>query len=208
MTQPPETVRAPFEPKVHDTVGGGGGKTGDPSFALELDDEAYAKMLKFEHAVKTSAVANRDAWFAKGKHAATARPKTTDDQLRWDFRSSVKEGNPEKGWRPTLRVGISKASPPTILLTEVKSNGKMTSPRLGTVDDLVANAALIPTVRPNGGVWVGGLGFGVKWVLETCLIVTNKGSSTGAQLDMGGVEFESDEAEEDAAVAAVAAEAW
>ena len=103
---------------------------------------------------------------------------------------------------------ISKASPPTILLTEVKSNGKMTSPRLGTVDDLVANAALIPTVRPNGGVWVGGLGFGVKWVLETCLIVTNKGSSTGAQLDMGGVEFESDEAEEDAAVAAVAAEAW
>ena len=209
MTKPPETVRAPFEPKVHDTVGGGGGgKTGDPSFALELDDAAYAKMVKFEDAVKTSAVANRDAWFAKGKHAPTARPKTTDDQLRWDFRSSVKEGNPEKGWRPTLRVGISKASPPTILLTEVKPNGKMASPRLGTVDDLVANAALIPTVRPNGGVWVGGLGFGVKWVLETCLIVTNKGSSTGAQLDMGAVEFESDEAEEDAAVAAVAAEAW
>ena len=24
MTRPPETVRAPFEPKVHDTVGGGG----------------------------------------------------------------------------------------------------------------------------------------------------------------------------------------
>ena len=77
-----------------------------------------------------------------------------------------------------------------------------------TVDDLVANAALIPTVRPNGGVWVGGLGFGGKWVLETCLIVTNKGSSTGAQLDMGGVEFESGEAGEDAAAAAVAAEAW
>ena len=39
------------------------------------------------------------------------------------------------------------------------------------------NAAIIPTVRPNGGVWTGALGFGVKWVLETCLVVTNNATS-------------------------------
>ena len=53
--------------------------------------------------------------------------------LRWDFKSSIKEGNAEKGWLPTLRVGISNSSPPKILLTELKANGKMVSPRLGTV---------------------------------------------------------------------------
>ena len=72
----------------------------------------------------------------------------------------------------------------------------MASPRIGTVNDLVANAAIIPTLRPNGGVWTGALGFGVKWVLETCLIVTNKSATNGAKIDMGGVEFESDEGEE------------
>ena len=58
--------------------------------------------------------------------------------------------------------------------------------------------AIIPTLRPNGGVWTGALGFGVKWVLETCLVVTNKSAAKGAKIDMGGVEFESDEGEEGA----------
>ena len=201
ITKPPDTVRAPFEPKLH-TAGGGGGGTdkgsSDPSFVIELNDASYTKMLAFEIKVKDAAVAKRDDWFPKGKHAPTARPKTSDDQLRWDFKSSIKEGNADKGWLPTLRIGISKASPPTILLTELKSNGKMASPRIGTVDDLVANAAIIPTLRPNGGVWTGALGFGVKWVLETCLVVTNKSATNGAKIDMGGVEFESDEGEDGA----------
>jgi len=201
MTRPPDTVRAPFEPKVH-TAGGGGGGTdkgsSDPSFVIELNDASHTKMLAFETKVKDTAVAKRDDWFPKGKHAPTARPKTSDDQLRWDFKSSIKEGNADKGWLPTLRIGISKASPPTILLTEMKPNGKMASPRIGTVDDLVVNAAIIPTLRPNGGVWTGALGFGVKWVLETCLVVTNKSATKGAEIDMGGVEFESDEGEDGA----------
>jgi len=205
MTKPPDTVRAPFEPKVHSTAGGGGGGTdkgsSDPSFVIELNVASHTKMLAFEDKVKDTAVAERNDWFPKGKHAPTARPKTSDDQLRWDFKSSIKEGNADKGWLPTLRIGISKNSPPTILLTELKPNGKMASPRIGTVDNLVANAAIIPTLRPNGGVWTGALGFGVKWVLETCLVVTNKLVSKGAEIDMGGVEFESDEGEEDAAEA-------
>ena len=199
MTKPPNTVRAPFEPKVHSAGGGGGGTdkgSSDPSFVIELDDASHSKMLAFETMVKDTAVAKRDEWFLKGKHAPTSRPKTSDDQLRWDFKSSIKEGNAEKGWLPTLRIGISNTSPPKILLTELKPNGKMASPRIGAVKDLVANAAVIPTLRPNGGVWTGALGFGVKWVLETCLIVTNKSATNGAKIDMGGVEFESDEGEE------------
>ena len=201
MTKPPDTVRAPFEPKVHSAGGGGGGTdkgSSDPSFVIELDDASHSKMLAFETMVKDTAVTKRAEWFPKGKHAPTARPKTSDDQLRWDFKSSIKEGNAEKGWLPTLRVGISSTSPPKILLTELKPNGKMVSPRTGSVKDLVPNAAIIPTVRPNGGVWTGALGFGVKWVLETCLVVTNKSATNGAKIDMGGVEFESDEGEEGA----------
>ena len=204
MSKPPETVRAPFEPKVHTTGGGGGGGgadtkgNADPSFVIELDGASHAKMLAFESIIKDAAVTKRDEWFPKGKHAPTARPKTSDDQLRWDFKSSIKEGNAEKGWLPTLRVGISSTSPPKILLTELKPNGKMASPRIGSVKDLVANSAIIPTLRPNGGVWTGALGFGVKWVLETCLVVTNKSATNGAKIDMGGVEFESDEGEEGA----------
>ena len=204
MATPPDMVRAPFEPKVPTTGGGGGGGgadkgSSDPSFVIELDDASHAKMLAFETKIKDTAVAKRAAWFSKGKHAPTARPKTSDDQLRWDFKSSIKEGNADKGWLPTLRIGISQTSPPTILLTELKSNGKMTSPRIGSVDDLVANAAVVPTIRPNGGMWTGALGFGVKWVLESCLVVTNKSAAKGAEIDMGGVEFESDEAGEGAA---------
>lgn len=37
-----------------------------------------------------------------------------------------------------------------------------------------------------------------KWVLETCFVVTNKSATNGAKIDMGGVEFESDEGEEGA----------
>ena len=33
-------------------------------------------------------------------------------------------------------------------------------------------------------------GFGVKWVLETCLVVTNQSAAAGARIDMGDVEFE------------------
>ena len=72
----------------------------------------------------------------------------------------------------------------------------MAAPRLGTVEDLRANAALVPTIRPNGGVWIGALGFGVKWVLETCLVVTNQSAAAGARIDMGDVEFEPAEEEE------------
>ena len=201
MTKPPDTVRAPFEPKVHTTGGGGGADKGssDPSFVIELNDASHAKMLAFETKIKDTAVAKRAEYFNKGKHAPTTRPKTSDDQLRWDFKSSVKEGNTDKGWLPTLRIGISKTAPPTILLSELKPNGKMAKPRIGTVDDLVANAAIVPTIRPNGGMWTGALGFGVKWVLESCLVVTNKSAANGAKIDMGGVEFESDEFEEGAA---------
>ena len=199
MVKPPETVRSPFEPKVHTIPGGGGADkaNADPSFMIELDDAGHARMLDFEGKIKDTAVTKRADWFSKGKHAPTARPKTSDDQLRWDFKTSVKESNAEKGWLPTLRVGISKTSPPNILLTEIKPNGKMAAPRIGTVDDLVANAAIIPTIRPNGGVWTGALGFGVKWVLETCLVVTNKSAAKGAKIDMGDVEFELGEGEEE-----------
>jgi hypothetical protein len=198
MAKPPNTVRAPFEPKVHTTAGGGADRANaDPSFVVELNDASHAKMLAFEAKIKSTAVARRKDWFGKGKHAPTAKPKTSDDQLRWDFKSGIKPGNADKGWRPTLRVGISKTSPPNILLTELKPNGKMASPRMGSVEDLVANAAIIPTIRPNGGVWTGTLGFGVKWVLETCLVVTNTSAAKGAKIDMGGVEFESEEGGEE-----------
>ena len=206
MATPPDTVRAPFEPKVHSSTalagagggaGGGaaaganGGGGGDPSFVIELDGASHAQMLAFEATIKDVGVARRAEWFAKGKHAPTARPSpTSDEQLRWDFRSSLKEGNADKGWRPTLRIGLSKSAPPTILLTELKPSGKMAAPRPGTVEDLRANAALVPTIRPNGGVWIGALGFGVKWVLETCLVVTNQSAAAGARIDMGDVEFE------------------
>jgi len=77
ITKPPDTVRAPFEPKVH-TAGGGGGGTdkgsSDPSFVIELNDASHTKMLAFETKVKDTAVAKRDDWFPKGKHAPTARP--------------------------------------------------------------------------------------------------------------------------------------
>ena len=33
---------------------------------------------------------------------------------------------------------------------------------------------------------------------ETCLVVTNKSAAKGAEIDMGGVEFEPDEGEEGA----------
>ena len=77
MSKPPETVRAPFEPKVHTTGGGGGGGTdtkgnADPSFVIELDGASHAKMLAFEAKVKGTAVAKRDDWFVKGKHGSTA----------------------------------------------------------------------------------------------------------------------------------------
>ena len=199
MATPPETVRAPFEPKVHTTVAGAtGANGGDPSFVIELDGESHAQMLAFEATVKDVGVVRRDDWFPKGKHGPNARPKTSDDQLRWDFRSSIKEGNAEKGWLPTLRIGLSASAPPTILLTELKPSGKMAVPRLGTVEDLVANAAIVPTIRPNGGVWIGTLGYGVKWVLEKCLVVTNKSAATGAQIDMGDVDFEEPDEEQHA----------
>ena len=75
MTKPPDTVRAPFEPKVHSAGGGGGGTdkgSSDPSFVIELDDASHSKMLAFETMVKDTAVAKRAEWFPKGKHAPTA----------------------------------------------------------------------------------------------------------------------------------------
>jgi hypothetical protein len=176
----PDLLRSPFKPKGFKDEKSG--EFGEMSICIDLDGAVLEKWREFEEVVKDAAVASRDEWYP-------SKNGKSEDSIRDMFNSSVKVDQSGK-WAPHLRVSIDNKHPPTVKTTEMLSNGKMTRPKTGSLDDLCDNAAIVAVIKPRRGVWIGAItGYGVKMILDNVMVVTNRSGGQETVMDMGGMEF-------------------
>ena len=72
----------------------------------------------------------------------------------------------------------------------------------GTIDDLDAKAAIVPTFWVVRGAYAGGTGFGMKLTLKSCLVIKNRSGKEMADIDVSGVTELDEPAEPSGAVEA------
>ena len=156
---------------------------------LELTEPTAAFLRQFEGALLAAAGAHSAAWFKKAHEPVVLRSMLT---------SSLKPHSDERPDCVKLKVEADgvRATP---ILVGTWRDGKLVTPRAGTLHDLAPGARILPIVKVQGGVWFmnGGKSFGMSLAVAALPVVKEASASgTGPlQFEMGDVEMT--DAEED-----------
>ena len=166
------------------------------SIALEISQEAYDKLREFEDKMVKTHMPNRNHLMSHTfKKAAPGKPppSISEEQFERDFHSPLMPADPEKGYRPKIKIGVQHpelkrdGTPkpmPTIYTTKLMGPNQWTQPKVAGIEALTAGAAvsgaIFSVVRGN---YFGGTGWGWRVALQSCHVFPNKNNSQGHQLD-------------------------
>lgn len=166
----------------------------------ELTQDKYDAMVKVENTILDKVVPMRNELLPK--EAAKAKKKElTEDSFLEKFNSKLTPINPEKGYKPNIRL-VVETDPtkmmPKIQLMHKLPDGRYTRPRPGKISDLVKGSAVVVGMALYRGFYGGqtGLGCGMKWIATSIDIITNLRAETGPSLDYSGIEFADEETPE------------
>lgn len=156
---------------------------------LELTDKSKAFLEKFEGATTAAAEANSMAWFKKKKPTAM-------------LSSAIKPDKEEK-YPDMVKLRLDTTNPNPNLRTTVKvavwKDGKLTTPTVGTIEDITPNSMVLPIVRVQGGVYFMSAIYGTSLVADSVLVLKDAEVSHGGitEFDLGDdVEMVDPEKEE------------
>lgn len=203
----PNFCRAPFAagpPKTAD-----GQQLGTAySMAVELTPEQYDKWVALEALVVKKLTPLRNELFpadAKKKKSGMSEEAFADK-----YNSKLTPPNVEKGYPANLRIFIEtdpERPSPKIQLMHLLEGNKCTRPKVGSVSDLVAKAAVVPVISLVRGVYAGQTGLGCKFAGTAIDVLTNLQITSAPEVDYSGVEFVDEETPDTAATAAGASDA-
>jgi len=206
----PSYTMSPFE--VGPFKGGGTGEAGDNGYSswsinVNISQDQYTEYSAFEDKLRDSLLDKRDEMFPLVKEK-TKKPMSKES-FDEKFNRSAKEANFEKGYPATLRVvvpheatdSLGKPLPmPHIQTCNMLDDDKTITKRVtGTIHDLTARAAIVPTFKVVRGIYAGNQGWGMKLTLENCLVIKNRSGDQGVGIDVSEVN-ELDETAEQLAV--------
>lgn len=192
----PNFTRIPFEAGPFKGGGeGGGGGNSAWSINVNISQEQYTEYSAFEDKLRDALVEKRDEMFPQIKEKT--KKSMSKESFDEKFNRSAKEANFEKGYPATLRVvvpheavdSMGKPLPmPHIQTCNMMDDDKTITKRVpGTIHDLTARAAVVPTFKVVRGVYAGGVGWGMKLTLENCVVIKNRSGDQGVPIDVSDV---------------------
>ena len=197
LVDAPEYVISPFEKGRYDNsaetaASGGDARKKDEEISLSLSNPQWVEDIRaIEDRILTHVYENRV------EYLGAQYRDTTKDNLKMLFTSKIKLPK-TPGWPPRLVVSISQNYPPPIKLAKLTtSNAVWFSKDKGSVDHLVAGAALVPTVSLSGGIWFVNNKFGVKWQLHEAMLILNRRQERESTLKMDNVQTTEEEPDPD-----------
>ena len=198
----PNYCRAPFPagpPKTSD-----GQQLGTAyGMAVELTPEQYDKWVAFEALVVKKLSPLRNELFpadAKKKKSGMSEEAFADK-----YNSKLSPPNVEKGYPANLRIFIEtdpERPAPKIQLMHLLEGNKCTRPKVGSINDLVAKAAVVPVISLVRGVYAGQTGLGCKFAGTAIDVLTNLQITSAPEVDYSGVEFVDEETPDNATMPA------
>ena len=193
----PSYTQSPFE------VGpfkGKDGKAEDNSYSswsinVNISQEQYTEYSAFEDKLRDALIDKRDEMFPRIKE--TTKKSMSRESFDEKFNRAAKEANFEKGYPAHLRVvvpheevdSLGKPLPmPHIQTCNMMDDDKtITKPVTGTIHDLTARAAIVPTFKVVRGIYAGNQGWGMKLTLENCIVIKNRSGDQGVGIDFSEV---------------------
>ncbi len=201
LAELPNYCRAPFPagpPKTAD-----GAQLGTAySLAVELTPEQYDKWVAFEALVVKKLQPLRNELFPAD--AKKKKGGLTEENFADKYNTKLSPANVEKGYPAILRMHIETdpdRPAPKIQLMHLLEGNKCTRPKVGSVEDLVARAAVVPVISLVRGVYAGQTGLGCKFAGTAIDVLTNLQISSAPEVDYSGVEFVDEETPDTAQVA-------
>ena len=190
----PQWRRSPFKAGPAKTKDGK--QLGDSwGMVLEISPEEYDRYREIEqHVIRELAPRATELMQHTLKKPAAGKPakKISPSEFEDLYNSPLKAADPEKGYKATIRIGVPHENVgkdgkprelPTIWLTKLKGENQWTKPKAGSIHDLDKNVALCPVVKLFRGAYFGNTGWGMRFVLDSAFIFTNKGGNSGPTLD-------------------------
>ena len=218
---PSEPVRQPFKagPFVEkDPTSKNFDKPKDKNWTmcLEMNEASRAKIQEIERRAQEhiKSLKSSQDFMSIGKMYRNTDHKTGDhtpvsDAAMPAWNSAIKfSKDPEarKKFPPTLRIRVqheedpdnSNRRPPLVQKAAIyEKHNQISKRQTGSVWDLAQPSVVqVPTIRMVRGPYLGNLGTGITWTLESTLILTNKSGKAEAETNIGGFE-ELDETEEE-----------
>jgi hypothetical protein len=193
----PSYTMSPFEVGPFKGKDGDAGDNGYSSWSINVNisQDQYTAYSAFEDKLRDSLIDKRDEMFPQVKEK-TKKPMTKES-FDEKFNRSAKEANFEKGYPATVRVvvpheetdSMGKPLPmPHIQTCNMMDDDKtITKPVTGTIHDLTARAAIVPTFKVVRGIYAGNQGWGMKLTLENCLVIKNRSGDQGVGIDLTDV---------------------
>lgn len=193
----PSFTRIPFEAGPFKGAGGDGGGGGNSwTVNVNISQEQYAEYSAFEDKLRDSLVDKRDEMFPQIKEKT--KKGMSKESFDEKFNRAAKEANLEKGYPATLRVvvpheavdSMGKPLPmPVVQTCNMLDDDKTITKRVtGTLHDMTARAAVVPTFKVVRGIYAGNQGWGMKLTLENCVVIKNRSGDLGVPIDVSGVD--------------------
>ena len=142
------------------------------------------------------------------KRAADAKKKKSgmsEEAFADKYNSKLSPPNVEKGYPANLRIFIEtdpEPPAPKIQLMHLLEGNKCTRPKVGSINDLVAKAAVVPVISLVRGVYAGQTGLGCKFAGTAIDVLTNLQITSAPEVDYSGVEFVDEETPDNATMPA------
>ena len=177
-TSPRDTMRTPFGAEL--------AARDDPTSAMvvkiELDGSKQRFIERIEAATTTAAQLNSQEWFGRSNPSAV-------------HNSLLKEQNGDRP--PVLKLKIATGPRATVISVASLTNGKLSRPVLGTVEDIKPGVFLLPVIRIQGGVYFINRTYGTSLVATAILVVKNldcvETNKEPLEFNLGDVEMVDDE---------------
>tara|TARA_B110001452_G_scaffold138332_1_gene115003 strand:- start:8962 stop:9939 length:978 start_codon:yes stop_codon:yes gene_type:complete len=212
---PADYIRQPFEagPYVDRSVAGKG-RVIDPKWSaqLEMNDLFKEKMVGLEQIAQAHIKSQKmkpefmALGFCKTDPTSGDQMPLSDEALpKWNSNIKfAKDPEKRKMYPPTFKVRVQHEPNDrgfgVPLIQKAALYEKAISKRVtGDVQDLAQRSlALVPVINLSRGIYVGGFGTGVSFMLGNALILTNKSGLAAVETDLGDFK-EMDETEEELA---------
>lgn len=176
---------------------------------INITPEQFDAYSLFEENLKKANMDKRDELYPQVLAKSGAKKVGMSKEMFEDkFNSVLKPADVEAGYPATMRVTVPHETEgfggrvnvlPKIQTTNLNDNNTCSKRKLGSINDLNAKSAVVPTVNVVRGLYAGNQGWGIKLTLVNSLIILNKSGVASQEIDMSGVTELSDDDEEDGA---------
>ena len=137
---------------------------GDLQIKIEILGDILTFIESLERATIKAGTINSLSWLKK--------PALSVDAVSTLYVSSIKPNGTDKPALLKIKVVGPEGKRPTVVRVATrKANGLLTSPVIGSLDDLKGECYVLPVIRVANGVWFLNKGFGTSLVAdEVCVI--------------------------------------